>query len=53
MKVWTDDGRMTEASYPISSHRAFGSWELKKGTVRELNISAELAQADRDTLTDA
>ena len=29
LKVWTDDGRTTEASYTISSPGAFGSGELK------------------------
>ena len=29
LKVWTDDGRATEASHPISSPGAFGSGELK------------------------
>ena len=29
MKLWTD-GRTTEPAYTISSHRAFGSGELKK-----------------------
>ena len=27
--MWTDDGRTTEASHPISSPGAFGSEELK------------------------
>ena len=27
--MWTDDGRTTEASHPISSPGAFGSGELK------------------------
>ena len=30
LKVWTDDGRTTEASHAISSPEAFGSGELKK-----------------------
>ena len=29
LKVWTDDGRTTEASHTKSSPGAFGSWELK------------------------
>ena len=29
MKLWTDDGRTTEASHTISSPGAFGSRELK------------------------
>ena len=27
--MWTDDGRTTEASHPVSSPRAFGSGKLK------------------------
>ena len=29
LKVWTDDGRTTEVSHPLSSSGAFGSGELK------------------------
>ena len=37
--MWTDDGRTTEASHPISSPGAFGSGELKTvNVVRVLNL---------------
>ena len=34
LKVWTDDGRTTEASHPISSPGAFDSEELKRDVFR-------------------
>ena len=43
LKVWTDDGRTTEASHTISSPGAFGSGELKNNmAMMALDRSPEL-----------
>ena len=38
LKVWTDDGRTTEACHPLSSPGAFGSGEVKMYCAEDLHV---------------